>query len=92
MTEGVFDSIFLPNPIPLLGKHLSVKLFNLFYDTAAKDTTIRLDGDAYKDSLKLYNELNGGKLYDRIKMVKLPYDKDVCELRGEIDKYYVKIK
>ena len=92
LTEGVFDSIFLPNPIPLLGKHLSSKLFNLLYDKAEKDIIICLDGDAYKDALKLYNELNGGKLYDRIKMVKLPYDKDVCELRGEIDKYYVKIK
>lgn len=91
LTEGVFDSIFLPNAIPLLGKNMSSKLFNLLYDKAEKDIIICLDGDAYKDSLKLYNELNGGKLYDRIKMVKLPYDKDVCELKGDIDKYYVKI-
>jgi DNA primase len=92
LTEGVFDSIFLPNPIPLLGKHLSNKLFTLLYEKAEKNIILCLDGDAYKDSLRLYNELNGGNLYDRIKMVKLPYDKDVCELRGEIDKYYIKIK
>jgi DNA primase len=92
LTEGVFDSIFLPNSIPLLGKHVSDKLFNLLYDKAEKDIIVCLDGDAYKDSLKLYNNLNGGKLYDRIKLVKLPYNKDVCELKGDIDNYYVKIK
>jgi len=92
LTEGVLDSIFLPNPIPLLGKHLSSKLFNLLYEKAEKDIILCLDGDAYKDSLRLYNELNGGKLYDRIQMVKLPYNKDVCELRGDIDKFYIKIK
>ena len=77
LTEGVFDSIFLPNPIPLLGKHLSNKLFGLLYEKAEKNIILCLDGDAYKDSLRLYNELNGGNLYDRIKMVKLPYNKDV---------------
>ena len=65
-----------------------------------KEREYELKNDEHQNDLKmkqkqinkLYNELNGGKLYDRIKMVKLPYDKDVCELRGEIDKYYVKIK
>jgi DNA primase len=91
LTEGVFDSIFLPNAIPLLGKHISNKLFNLLYDKSEKDIIVCLDGDAYKDSLNLYNNLNGGKLYNRIKMVKLPYNKDVCELRGDINDFYVKI-
>ena len=57
-----------------------------------KNIIICLDGDAYKDSLKLYNDLNGGKLYNRIKLVKLPYNKDVCELKGEINNFYTKIK
>jgi len=92
LTEGVFDSIFLPNPIPLLGKHISSKLFNLLYDKVEKNIIICLDGDAYKDSLKLYNDLNGGKLYNRVKLVKLPYNKDVCELKGDINNFYTKIK
>jgi DNA primase len=92
ITEGVFDCIFLPNSIPLLGKHINNKLFELLYNKAQKNIIICLDGDAYKDALKLYNNLNGGNLYDRIRIVKLPYSKDVCELKGDIDNYYVKIK
>jgi hypothetical protein len=31
-------------------------------------------------------------LYNKIKMVKLPKDKDVCDLRGDIEEYYYEIK
>jgi hypothetical protein len=37
-------------------------------------------------------ELNGGNLYGRIKIVKLPKNKDVCDLKGQIDEYYITIK
>jgi len=92
LVEGVFDSFFLPNSIPMLGKHMSELLFNTIYDKVKGDITIALDGDAYKDALKLYHELNGGSLYGKIKIVKLPVDKDVCDLLGKIDDYFVKIK
>jgi len=92
LTEGIFDAIFLPNSIPLLGKHISEKLFGLLYEKAEKDIIICLDGDAFKDGKRLYTELNGGNLYDRIKLVKLPPDKDVCDLKGQIAEYYIKIK
>ena len=36
--------------------------------------------------------LNGGLLYNRIKIVKLPKDKDVCDLRGQIDEFYYEMK
>jgi hypothetical protein len=51
-----------------------------------------LDGDAYFDAKKLFEKLNGGVLYNRVKLVKLPKDKDVCDLRGDIEKYYEEIK
>ncbi len=51
-----------------------------------------VDGDAWDDGLRIYNELNGGRLYNKIKMVKLPKDKDVCDLRGDIEEYYYEIK
>jgi len=51
-----------------------------------------LDGDAWDNALKLYREINGGKLYGKIKIVHLPKDKDVCDLRGQIDEYYTQIK
>ena len=41
---------------------------------------------------KLYHELNGGRLYNKVKIVKLPGDKDICDLRGQIDEYYYEIK
>jgi hypothetical protein len=40
----------------------------------------------------LYRELNGGELYDRIKIVHLPMDQDVCDLRGQIEDFFVKIR
>jgi hypothetical protein len=90
--EGVFDGFFLPNSIPMLGKHLSELLFNTLYEKCEGNIIIALDGDAFENAKKLYHELNGGKLYGKIKIVKLPKDKDVCDLRGKIDEYYIQIK
>jgi DNA primase len=92
LCEGVFDAFFLPNPIPMLGKFLPNNLFTKLYDKAEGDIHICLDGDAWSDALKLYHNLNGGKLYNRIKILKLPKDKDVCDLRGGISNYYYEIQ
>jgi DNA primase len=92
LVEGVFDGFFLPNSIPMLGKHMSSLLFDSLYNKSKGDVTIALDGDAWKDALKLYDELNGGDLYGRLKILKLPKDKDVCDLKGQIDDYYVEMK
>jgi DNA primase len=92
IVEGVFDAFFLPNPIPMLGKHLSEYLFESLYTKSKKNVIICLDGDAWTNATKLYRELNGGALYDRVKIVKLPEDKDVCDLRGNINDYYYKMR
>jgi DNA primase len=92
IVEGVFDGFFLKNSLPMLGKHLSSLLFETLYTKATKDIIICLDGDAWGNAQKLYRELNGGELYNRIKIVKLPLDKDVCDLKGEIGEYYVILK
>ena len=76
----------------MLGKHLSPLLFETLYDKAKKNIILTMDGDAWEDSQEIYHTLNGGELYGRIKIVKLPKDKDVCDLEGKIDKYYYKIK
>jgi hypothetical protein len=76
----------------MLGKHLSQHLFQTLYDKAKANIIISLDGDAWRAAVKLYNELNGGELYNRIKIVKLPVDKDVCDLKGNINEYYYKMK
>jgi radical SAM superfamily enzyme YgiQ (UPF0313 family) len=92
LVEGAFDSVFKSNSIPMLGKHMSTLLFETLYDRAKANIIIALDGDAYDSALKLYHTLNGGELYGRIKIVKLPKDKDIADLKGEIDEYYIEIK
>jgi DNA primase len=92
LVEGAFDGLFLDNPIPMLGKHMSELLFDTIYQKAKGNVIICLDGDAWKNAVKLYHELNGGELYQKIKILKLPMDQDVCDLKGQIDPYYVIIK
>lgn len=92
LVEGVFDGLFLSNSIPMLGKHLSTLLFDNLYKRAKKNIIICMDGDAWEDAKELYHTLNGGDLYGKIKIVKLPKDKDVCDLGGKIDEYYFEIK
>ena len=93
LVEGAFDGLFLDNAIPMLGKHMSELLFETIYKKAKGNITICLDADAWQNSVKLYHELNGGDLWGKIKLVKLPDDKDIADLRGEIkDEYYYIIK
>jgi DNA primase len=93
LVEGVFDGFFLDNSIPMLGKHMSEMLFDKVYNNAKGDVIICLDADAIKNSIKLYHELNGGELWGRIKLIKLPDDSDIADLRGVIkEEYYMIIK
>lgn len=91
--EGPIDSLFLENSIPLLGKKMSDTLFETLYQNAKKDIIIVLDSDAWEDSKKLYFRLSGGKLYGRIKVVRLPDGKDIADLRGIIlPEYYIQLE
>ena len=92
LVEGVFDSFFLDNSIVMLGKKMSQLLFQTLYNKAESNVIVCTDGDAWTDGLRIYNELNGGKLYNKIKIVKLPLNQDVCDLRGRIEEYYYEIK
>jgi len=92
LVEGVFDGLFLPNSIPMLGKHMSQVLFETIYNNAKGEIVICLDADAWSNASKLYHELNGGSLYGRIKIIKLIDDKDVCDLKGQIDDFYFKMR
>lgn len=92
LCEGAFDSFFLDNPIVMLGKKLSKLLFETIYTKANANVIICCDGDAFEDGMRVYHELNGGRLYNKIKIVKLPVDKDVCDLRGQIDEYYFEVR
>lgn len=90
IVEGAFDSIFLPNSIPMLGKFMSELLFNKLYDNAKKDIVIVLDPDAWTDAEKLYHKLNCGKLMNRVYIVKLEGNKDIADLKGDLTNYRIK--
>jgi len=90
--EGVFDSFFLDNPIVMLGKKMCELMFATIYNKANGNIIICLDEDAWTDALKLYHTLNGGRLYNKIKIIKPPKGMDVADLRGRIDEYYYEIK
>lgn len=91
LVEGAFDGFFLDNSIVMLGKKMSSLLFETLYENVLGKIIICLDDDAWDDALKLYHELNGGRLYNRIRIVKPPKNMDVADLRGKIDEYYYEI-
>lgn len=91
LVEGAFDMLFLDNAIPLLGKKISPMLFERIYNEAQGDIHICLDGDAWENAQRLFHELNGGRLYGRIKIIRPPQDQDVCDLKGDIENYYVNL-
>jgi hypothetical protein len=70
----------------LLGKNVSDLLFNKIYDSGC-EVTIILDGDAWDNTEKLYHKMNCGKLLGKINVVKLPKDKDIADLQGNINDY-----
>lgn len=89
IVEGAFDSIFLPNSIPMLGKFMTQNLFNKLYDNAKK-VVIVLDPDAWDDAFRLYHKLNCGKLMGKVWIIKLDGDKDIADLKGDLSEYELK--
>ena len=90
LVEGVFDSFFIENSIPLLGKFVNDNLFET-HGKCEKGVVVCLDSDAWDDALKIYHRLNGGKLY-KVKIVKLIEGYDVADLKGEIkNEYFIDI-
>jgi DNA primase len=90
IVEGAFDSIFVPNSIPMLGKFMSDNLFKTIYTNAKKDIVIVLDPDAWNDATKLYHKMNCGKLMGRVFVVKLEGNEDIADLKGDLSNYEIK--
>ncbi len=89
IVEGAFDSIFIPNSIPMLGKFMSEHLFSTLYEKAKK-LIIVLDPDAWNDAEKLYHKLNCGKLMGKVWIVKLEGEMDIADLKGDLSGYEIK--
>ena len=83
LVEGTFEMLSFPvNIIPMLGKTISSTLFFKLKELKP-DVVVLLDPDAYKNSIELYYQLN--TIYvdceDRVRLVKLPTEDDLDELR-----------
>jgi hypothetical protein len=83
LVEGAFELLSFPvNVIPLLGKTISTALF-LRLKELKPQVIILLDPDAYKNCIELYYTIH--TIYvdceDRVKIVKLPTNEDLDELR-----------
>jgi len=83
LVEGPFDHIVVHNSIPMLGKKLSDKLKQrLFHDSTA-NIILLLDDDAWENTKKLYFDLNVGKLYGRIRVIKMEEGYDIAKIHEE---------
>ena len=80
IVEGVFDSLFIPNSIPMLGKVMSDKLWDSIYKKLSKKIFIVLDSDAWNDAIKLYKKLDGGKLKEKVFLTRVPDNTDVADI------------
>jgi DNA primase len=89
VVEGAFDSIFIPNAIPMLGKFMSEHLFDELY-TKAKKIIIILDPDAWNDAERLYHRINIGKLMGKVWILKLEGNQDIADLQGKINECDIK--
>lgn len=83
LVEGAFEMLSFPvNSIPMLGKTLSTTLFMKLKELKP-DVVVLLDPDAYKNSVELFYMLE--TIYvgceERVKIVKLPTNDDLDELR-----------
>tara|TARA_R100001443_G_C3346840_1_gene175819 strand:+ start:37 stop:993 length:957 start_codon:yes stop_codon:yes gene_type:complete len=80
LVEGVFDSLFIPNSIPMLGKVMGDKLWEKIYKKLTKKIFIVLDSDAWNDAVKLYKKLDGGRLKEKVFITKIPNNTDVADI------------
>jgi len=80
LVEGPFDHIVVHNSIPLLGKKISDKLMHSLFNKTSANIIILLDDDAWGDAKKHYAKLNVGKLFGRIKIVKMKKDYDIAKI------------
>lgn len=76
LVEGPFDSIVVPNSIPMLGKSLNDEylLYHELFNKANSFINIMLDGDAIDTAKKLYKTLNQGRLKGKIRFIYIPVD------------------
>lgn len=87
LVEGAIDCIYYPNTISMLGKYLTkdFELYNKLYDKANANIVICLDGDTkLSETKRIYSTLNHGRLFDKIKYIRLGTEELPWKDFGEI--------
>ena len=87
LCEGAVDALYFGNNVALLGKSLSknTKIFQELYDKARANIVICLDGDTeLKETKRIYNLLNIGRLRGKIRYIRLGTDEIPYKDFGEI--------
>lgn len=77
LVEGVFDSLRIPNSIPLLGKGISPLLIKKLVNYNSK-VVLCLDSDAFRDSVNYYDQLTSLGL--DVYFIDLTEKKDISKL------------
>lgn len=93
IVEGPLDHVVVHNSIPLLGKDIHDKLIKTIMDKATGHVVILLDGEekVWNTAKKIYSKINIGKMYGRVKIIKMENDYDIGKVnedfgrRGVVD-------
>jgi len=83
LVEGPFDHIVVYNSIPMLGKSLHQKLYDLLMKNANSFVVILLDDDAWDRAKQVYSKLNVGKLHGRVKIIKMNEGFDISKVNED---------
>lgn len=83
IVEGPFDHIVVYNSIPMLGKDLHPKLFDSLMKKANSWVVVLLDDDAWDRAKQIYSQLNVGRLYNKVKIIKMKDGYDISQVNEE---------
>lgn len=87
LVEGAIDCIYYPNTISMLGKYLTkdFELYNKLYERSNANIIICLDGDTkISETKRIYSTLNHGRLFGKIKYIRLGTDELPWKDFGEV--------
>lgn len=83
IVEGPFDHIVVYNSIPMLGKDLHPKLYDLVMKNANSWVVVLLDDDAWTRAKQIYTQLNVGRLYGKVKIIKMKDGYDISKVNED---------
>lgn len=83
IVEGPLDHVVVHNSIPLQGKDIHDVLIQTLMDRCTGHVVILLDGEdkVWNTAKKIYSKINIGKLYGRVKIIKLRDGLDIGEVQ-----------